>query len=416
MAGKRGLAVFAAAFVIILTAVSCSQEKIYGPLGVNKIPLTSTPTCTPDVSYTVYIHQEATPAVSVGVSLYSVDKGVTMTAKTGADGKAGFPVHNGGKWSLLVDSFNGFDSQVFAVEPVSNTSYAVNYGIPTLDMELVSGSENIPVSASTIEYKITYHTKFPKFERIFTSVSNNESTFVFNPQTIRKDGDVSVCTLSIVKSFEGYTEADKYFRFIVEGIPTAGDSTYADERTLIKDWYFNISVDFMYMAVYDYPDNGHHTSFYAGIRNTNASLSHNIPFGPQLKYAVLDSGNTGSAGMNTPYNGFLSPPAFTGYGSFQALSKIPTSMGWDYTASHPDNNGWITVRFYDDLYLDVSRTFSTTNGWGVTCADWCCMLGGTPTSDNHTCGTIPPAGACFLSSFAPEHVWRERHETIYVSR
>jgi hypothetical protein len=172
MLGKKW--VFLLFVVLSLFAlISCGKNSPTGLAGAGKVKLTETPTPTPDVNFTVYIHQEATAVYNVQLTIRSMVTGATMTAKTNASGLGGFEVHSGGQWNLQVDGFNGFKTQAFTVEPLTNTFYAVNYGIPSLDLELVSGSETIGIAPSTLVYKVTYHTRFEREGQVMLERPND---------------------------------------------------------------------------------------------------------------------------------------------------------------------------------------------------------------------------------------------------
>jgi hypothetical protein len=406
---------------VLFTVISCSQKGscLTCP---SKIKMTPTQTATPDASYSVYVHQAATPAAGVSMQLYSEDTGLTFTAVTDSKGVGGFKVNNGGKWDLTINSFNGFDSREAIVDPVGTTGIAYDYGIPSLELQPVSGSESIPISPSTLEYKIVYHTKYPRLENIVVNLPGSIGSTLQKAVNVRKEGDIIDFTLSINNSFEDYqiiSPTSSSLTFTATGQADGTADINSNVRTLTKNWIFNVDVQFHYMAVYDYADNGHHMSFYAGIRNIDVSRSTLCQFNGALQYEATDAANAGSAGMNTPVlNTFNALLKTLGFGEFEVESKIPTSAGWNYAASsNLDNNGWMTVRFHDNGYLNVTRTFQTNNGWGISCSDWDCLYSGAPGGGTHSCGTIPPGGACSMGqTFTPRYVYRERTENINITR
>ncbi len=101
---------------IVFVVVACGRKIQNGPVSAGLIPLTAAPTLTPDVNFTVYIHQESTPVKNVEVSLLSSDGADKAKSKTGDDGRACFKINRHGGWAASVDSFDGFKAQVFAVE------------------------------------------------------------------------------------------------------------------------------------------------------------------------------------------------------------------------------------------------------------------------------------------------------------
>ncbi|MCE5299592.1 MAG: hypothetical protein LLG37_01795 [Spirochaetia bacterium] len=414
---KKQIVMLFFVFILFYAVSSCTPGKGTGLLGPKAIQPTVTPTCTPDASYSVLIHQQGTPAVGVALSMVSTESGTSVTATTGTDGTAGFDIHCGGQWELGVDSFNGFDSQKFTVEPLSNTSYAVDYGIPTLNLELVSGNEMIPIAPSTLVYKITYHTNYPRYVELSSEAEKN-LTIDYQNQGFRYDNDSQEFTINIAKSFENYSTNDKTLDIVIEGKPTTGNSVFSNARTLTKNWRLNMSAEFHYMAVYNFGTNKNHTVYYAGIRDIDLSLSYNIFFNGAVNYEAVGAGNSGDAGMNSPtYYSYFCMPGVTDFGCFSAAAYIPTEAGWIYACSHPDNNGWMTVRIYDSGNLDVTRTFSTNNNWGTTCCYYDCILLGNPGGPNYVCGTVPPGGACSMGfKFEPRDIYRQRQANINITK
>lgn len=409
---KKGIIIFTSMAIAALVITSCGKETPGGPLGVNKIKLTYTPTATPDVSFCVRICQEQTPVSDVAVSVYSIDTGVTLTSKTATDGIAGFPVHNGGEWRVDVASFNGFDTRQAIVEPVGNSVCVLNYGIPWLEVELLSGSEMVPIAGETLQYKVTYHTKHPRLESISFSFGETLQVSPKN-QVVRGNMDFKIYDIIIPKSFENYESDKKTLKFTIIGRPTEGDNTESAKRTLTKDWYMVVIAKYHFMAIYDYYGKGQYTSYYAGIEEANLSYSHNVNWNPPINYEVIAAASSGDAGEETPVLTNITVPSWTDFGNIVAAGRIPTNNGWDYASSHPDNNGWVKIRFYDQGDVDIVRTFSTTNGWGIACAYGDCVpVPLPPNPGSKKCGAIPP-GSCFLGfTYLPSRVYRERKETI----
>jgi len=122
---RGGVLVFAVFLFLVFTVfVVNSCKKGSGLLGPGYVRATPTPTFTPDANFLVYIHQEGTPVIGLKLDLtYNNDQNLKLTAKTDKNGTGSFKVNEYGKWSLLVNSFDDFKSQVFIVEPVSNTFF-----------------------------------------------------------------------------------------------------------------------------------------------------------------------------------------------------------------------------------------------------------------------------------------------------
>lgn len=361
-------------FVLSLFAVvSCGKKIQDGPVSVGLIPLTATPTYTPDVNFTLRVHQEETPVQDLEVKLMHTGFGATMTSKTGADGAAYFKVNSSGPWVAIADTFKGFKSQTFAVEPMSNTFFSVNYGIPYLRMDLISGNESLGIAPSTLVYKVTYHTKFERPEEIRIDKKNMFSYSVSDPNTVSKEGDFVTCTINIPKSFEAFYE-DRYLNFKAIGNECPGISVFSNERVLTKDWKFNVTVGLHYMQVYAFDDNNRHIVYYAGIKSINASNSYKIPFHGEVKCRIIGARNIGADGTGVFESWGNCVPDYTHFGCFLAVGKIRTSAGLDNNNLSGNNHGEVTVHFYDDKYLSVTRTVKTGSDWvwGKTCAYWCC--------------------------------------------
>ncbi len=364
---------------VILSAVSCGRKIQNGPVSAGLIPLTATPTHTPDVNYTVYIHQEGTPAVNVDLQMLNVTKGMTATAKTGPDGRAGFELHDYGNWVLNVGSFNGFKAQTFPVDPFSNTIYAVNYGIPSLELQLVSGSELIPVKGMKLVYKAVYHTKFERKTFVFFTLIENVSMVVDYERTVIKEGDFIKCEIEIPKSFEKYPEKGyfrdtniedyRYIRLKASCKNLLIDGPESETRTLEKDWYFNVEADYIYAQIYDYAENFGKIVYYAGISKLYKTAI--LGYDSEIKCYAIDAANIGNDGTRTPVINGVTMPAFTGYGNFLALAKISTGADNNYGEMRDYNNGWAKVFIYDGVYLSVTRTFKAETAWSTKCFHWC---------------------------------------------
>jgi|DewCreStandDraft_4_1066084.scaffolds.fasta_scaffold02440_1 hypothetical protein len=372
-------------FFVVLSIIN-SCRKGSGILGPGYVMPTPTATFTPDINYSVLIHQSGTPVSNVEVQLVK-ENTQTLRTKTDAKGIAGFKVQEYGKWSLLVDTFDDYKPQVFIVDPTSNTFDAFDYGIPSLELNLLSGNELIPISPSSITYTVKYHTKIPREKNIKINVGYQINTYIQSPQTVCYDNDELTIRLDIPKSFEGYninkvinsttTVPRQYLNIqaYTQGTASRQTTTTSNIRTLTKNWNLNITTRYYYMTLFDFQSNDAHVSYYAGIKDANLSNSYNIPFTGTIKYQLVEFGNTGSGSNAIIYSGLSNRcmPDFTTYGCFNALAKVNTNRD-EYWAWRDgmNQNGWLVVRIFDDGYLDVKRRFETKNGWGIICYHWCC--------------------------------------------
>jgi len=385
---KRGVVLFVVIFLlqtVSITIFSCKKGS--GILGPGHLVATPTPTMTPDVNFSVYIHQEGMPVRNLRVELKNEKNKIIST--TNDKGIAGFKVNEHGKWDLLVNSFDDFSNQIFYVEPTTNTFFAVDYGIPTLELNLESGSETIPISPVSITYTVKYHTKFERKKDICIDLPNGISKSISYPYTVAKDGDELTMRLDIGKSFEGYNSRtsnnlQQYFNFYVYASRTATENkiTMSNIRSLTKDWMFNVTVDYYFMTLFAHDIDDAKTCYYAGIRNIDVGKSYKIPFYGMIKCETKEMGIQ-SATVNMVSNSSNTGncmPDFTSYGCcqfsygcFDALAKIRTERGEQSSwRDDMETNGYIKVRFYDDAYLDVVREFRTNAGWSRVYYHWCC--------------------------------------------
>ena len=442
---------------VLSVVIFCIQVFVFlackkgsGILAPGYVIPTPTPTFTPDVNYTIYIHQQNTPVQGLKITLKS--ENTSLQSTTDNKGICGFKVNEYGKWILMIDTFDDFSPQSFFVEPTSNTFFAIDYGIPSLELNLVSGKEQIPIASSSITYTVKYHTKFEREKKIFVNSLEGIQQNISYPQTVANDGDELTIRLDIKNSFEGYTRDKKYLDIYAYTQGTSSNQsliqlpinfpfnsifnqpsnqsyikasdkkiTKSNVRTLTKDWIFNVTTQYYYMTLFDFQSNDAHVSYYAGIKNTDVSKSYNIPFKGTIKYEVVEFGNKGS-GSNTIIKKGLSDtnmPGFTSYGSFNALAKVDTNHD-EYWAWRDgmNQNGWLTVRFYDDGDLDVKRTFQTTNGWGKICYHWCCTTRDISRS-SYTCKwDVSESCTCVIGwcdKFKTSDITRSRSESINIT-
>lgn len=399
---------------VLLTVISCSQKGscLICP---SKIKMTPTQTATPDAPYTVYLHEESTPMANVGITLIQPTAGVTLTGTTGKDGKFVFNVHDEGQWELDIGGYDGFEGQKFMVEPVTNTYNSINYGIPSLETDVVSGSESIPIGASSIIYKVVYHTKYPRPVQVHHDTFDN-GMFSNPVNNLRVEGDSIYYSLNIPKSYENYPN-NKSLEFSFSCSPLNGITIYSPERTLTKNWGFSITADFMYIAMKGYDDNNGHTSYFAGARNIIPYTGTYIPHGT-IVYEIDSAVNTGNAGQgNLVAKGRACfDSSLFDYGCFTLLAKIETDTDEDFAYSHPNNNGTLVLHIHDDSDgdLDVKRALYTNNAWSDPCYWWCCTSNGISASTK-TCTTASvPFYKCasFVDGFRIAYAFKNRFETI----
>ncbi len=428
---KRGVLLFFVVFLVLsfmlFSVISCKKGS--GILGPGYVKPTPTATFTPDVNYSVLIHQEGTPVTGVKLDMVS-DTNTTLTSTTDSNGIGSFKINKHGKWSLLVNTFDDYKSQVFIVEPLTNTFYAIDYGIPKLELNLVSGSEDIPVRPSSITYTVKYHTKFERIKTIKFDIPAGINKNIFPSQTVSKDGDEITIRIDIPKSFENYqgTGANQYCNIYAytQGTASIQKTTISNIRTLRKNWIFNVTADYYFMTLFAFDKDNGNTCYYAGIKNVNVSNSTNLFLQGQLKIEIKEFTTYSSANNTTVYSGLSDRcmPDFTlytccsnfNYGCFNVLAKIKTNH--DEFHAWRDNmgaNGYLKVRFYDDLYFDVTRTFSTNNGWSWVYYHWCCTRDQI-TRASCTCKNDVSESCSFWDRFRCADITRYRYQRINITK
>ncbi len=399
----------------LILFVSCSQKGATGVIGSSLILPTHTPTQTPAVNFVVNIHANNIPFEDVNLLMTHVQTGITLSAKTYKSGLGEFLLNYSGKWKLDIAGVKGFDPASFIVEPEKNNFFKVDYGTPWIELKVLSGNIKIPLKESKIQLEAIYHTKMSKPGDLSINLPEGIKA---EPSTasVRADNDRVTYTITIKKSFENYSKPNGEQDIMVNCSYNINESIISNPITIIKNWSFIVTGDYMFAAVYDYPDNGHHTSYYAQIRNLYCSTSGDGLLKGKVKASYVSASHWGNAHITViePNNCL---PGFTNYGCFEVGAKLKTDFGWSYASGNYENNGSLTVRFTDDGDLDVERTFLTNNGWGETCSWYCCIYTGVPFNQYFTCGTVPPGGACQLGMhFEPNSIWRCRVERITINK
>jgi hypothetical protein len=418
-------------FVVVLFVIagmwvtSCTENKPTGMIGPGKIQLTSTPTPTPDVNFSVLIHQEGTPVVGVQITLLCADKAISLKAETNEIGEASFKVNEFGTYTASVDSFDGFKSQVFPVDPIGVTYTAIDYGIPRLELELVEGDELIPLHETQLKYKVTYRTKF---ERPVTIDSDAKHDFevIFMSYVFRNDNDQSDIVATIPKSFEKYNTTAildnlerQSYEFIINGNTDKGKKVVSNKRVLIRDWWFTFKGQYQFMTIYDDAEKDYKMCFYAGIKSPGIETLHNMPIdNASLKFETVGAWTDRDLGKgNFLIRDGKSAPDFTGYGSFHLLARIETKESKDY-AWKINENGQIAVKISDGNNLEVTRIVRTSNNWGEACYhSFCRQPWDSFRRENRKCGTplTSIGGRCFAGEYNITDIYRRRVENFAIT-
>ncbi len=392
--------------VMVIFIASCNTKASTGVIGSSIMQPTYTPSCTPNYNFIVNLHAEGTPMPPTNLFMTNIETGMTVTATTQSTGLAFIKINQEGKWKLDIDEVKEYDPASYIVEPKTTPYVNVNYGIPSIELVVKPKDLEVPMSAKQIELVATYHSKMKRFSNLSFSLP---SGILVSPSvaSVRNDMDAVTFTMNIPKSFENYENG--FLNVICKATDNNGGKLYSNAVAFHKNW--NVLIDYYcsFMAVYDYPDNGHHVSYYVGVRDMHFGTTGDALINGTPSVTYVSASHWGNAPV-TVISQNNNPPGFTGFGGFMVGAKIQTSGGWNYASGNPDNNGSITVRISDGKDLDIIRTFYTDAGWGITKATYDCLYTGIPIGKSYAEGTVPPAGVCILGThFEPYRIWRKRN-------
>ena len=294
-------------FVVVLFVIagmwvtSCTENKPTGMIGPGKIQLTSTPTPTPDVNFSVLIHQEGTPVVGVGITVMRTG-GEKVTGTTEADGKAWFKINEFGDYTVKVNEFDGFTSQIFQAQPFETLSFEVDYGCPKFELDLMQGDENIDLAISdetdnVLIYRARYRTNFEREDNVFLDTKGKIEFEVLGSNVVKNEGDEVHIKLEVPDSFEGYNSdngtkleiqafGEKSLKFVAK----------SNVRVLKKGWRLNLTGELMHAQYYQKhkSDNNNNVSYYTGMKNMKVSVLGTRYSVSSVKFDILEVQNIGS--------------------------------------------------------------------------------------------------------------------------
>lgn len=372
-------------FVIVL-AIGCNKNSApFSPLSVNVLKPTPTNTATPDVKFSVFLMQEATPVASVQVKM--APQGVTTQAACFTDetGKAEFAVHSGGNWDVIIPSNDGFENMYYMVEPLSNTVLAIDRGAQTLEMALVSGSLSLPIQANEQVFMITYHTAVSKLYNLeILGVPQGVSISVTSTQ-VKDDGDKVFFTIYYPKSFENFGSG---INISVKGTATVGGSVIlANSLSVVKDWSFVVTADVKFAKTY-----WGNTIYWIGVKNCSYDAQ---GFQTQGDINTLtDSFNFYGDLATVSNKGIINGgDILLGEGYYNNLAVATTNSGYEWVKDHNGVDATITIRFTDSGNLDVKRIFKVDGELGGWCGKFSQTCFGF-TSQFEKCNDWPNTTGC----------------------
>ncbi len=375
-------------FLLVLALViviGCNKNSgPFGPMSVNVLKPTPTYTHTPDLRFSVFLMQEATPVASVAVKMAPQGVNPQFLTYTDASGKAEFEVHSGGKWDVIIPSNDGFENMFYSVEPLANTVLAIDRGAQTLDMQLVSGSLSLPIQANEQVFMIIYHTAVSKLYNLeILGVPQGVSISATSMQ-VKNDGDKVFFTIYYPKSFETFGDG---ISISVKGSAAEGNSVIStDSLSVSKAWSFIVTADVKFAKT-----NNGKTMYWIGANN--------FSFDAQGFQTVGDINKT-----TTDYNFYGDLPSinqflvgsgdiFFGEGYYSNLVVAKTDAGYEWVKDHNGVDATITIRFTDSGSLDVKRTFKVDGNLSGWCGKFVQTCYGF-SSDFEKCDNWPNTTGC----------------------
>jgi hypothetical protein len=429
------IALFTVLVLSFLSTACTRKPSAAGPTDVSPT-MTPTQTGTPDINFTVYSYNNATPIVGLNIQM---SNGVvnSLVQPTGVEGSTVFKLNVKGNWTILIPAQSGFLNQSYiinSVDAVSNSSFAFDIGHQTMDI-VPSAGETVGMGATTLTYLLTYHTGASKaYDLTFLNIPSGV-TATANPSQVSLDGQTSTLVLAFPKSFENYTTTNTTFTWTVQGkdtTPLHVPLTANNNRTVTKGWGYKVFADIVLqkMGEEDPYGSNQHVVYQIGTRN--------YTFQAESAAAVAGNGTTGTlvylpvgATVYGDVRDYLQTPTFsspgnfghsTGGGDFTNTAKI-VSDDWtgseikNWVYGHNGCDGNITIHIMDDNgsgygNLDIYRTFATTGsdqGWGEACSQLtqnCFFVGvGQITS----CGNYPNTTGC---SYHSHYGHREKAQNV----
>jgi len=386
---KKGVFCFMLFVFAIVLVIGCNKNGApFSPLSVNVLKPTPTNTATPDVKFSVFLMQEATPVESVQVKMAPQGVLTQETCFTNASGKAEFAVHSGGKWDVIIPSNDGFENMYYSVDPLSNTVLAIDRGAQTLEMALVSGNLALPIQANEQVFMITYHTAVSKLYNLeILGVPQGVSISATSTQ-VNNDGDKVFFTIYYPKSFENFGSG---INISVKGTATVGNSVIlTNSLSIEKAWSFVVAADVKFAKTF-----WGNTIYWIGANNYSYDAQGFQTLGNINQ--VTDSFNFYGDLATISNAGIINGgDILLGEGYYNNLAAATSNGGYEWVRDHNGVDATITIRFTDSGNLDVKRTFKVDGELGGWCGKFVQTCYGF-TSEFDKCNDWPNTTGCNYS-------------------
>lgn len=235
---KKGLRLGLVFLFVLLLINSCTNKS-----NPAQISLDSTPTLTPtpDFDFSFYLYADKTPVVGRNIFLLPPNSQPTITTSTDGYGRALFVnLNNSGSHIFVVPAHNGYSDKSYTVDAPSNTSIAIDYSSPILNLVNTSGNANVGIIGGTIEYTLIYTTPIDK-EISFDVIGIPSSvSYTVSTRSLQHNGDTSLVKFYINTSQDDW----QTFNFYVYASDTAAtvNNYISNNAILTRAWQFNTSV------------------------------------------------------------------------------------------------------------------------------------------------------------------------------
>ncbi len=420
---KKTCVIFVLVFVMLAILAGCNNKGPAGPLGVNKIQLTFTPTCTPDANFKVFVNEAGTPMPNVLIQAAPKSATYTVEALTDSSGMAWIKVNSGGEWQVKMNGFSGYDSVFNNVEPLKTPVYNVNLGKQTLNLELISGSASLGIAPSTLVYRLTYNTLANRLYNLEFKGLPDDLTVTASALQVKNNNDQVTFSIDVPKSYETIKPDGVYV--YVSATSLQGVSKIKSKDVEVKrNWAFNVKADVKFAKTFIFEDPevtlgqsaipysssyvGKKTKYWIGAKN----------FVPEIQNFVL-SGNMKVQYVSHELWGEI-PQIYDNYtglsnieyseGYYQVLIRAESNAGYDWVRDHNNSDGSMTLRFYDDKDFSVIRSFHVPGSMGTLCGHYHQVCFGLYFSAFDKCGNYPNTTGCV---YAPIKMKRVKEANIY---
>jgi hypothetical protein len=153
-------------------------------------------------------------------------------------------------------------------------------------------------------------------------------------------------------------------------------------------------------------------SYFIGATNYHFNPSECSYNGANMTCETVDCSFWGDVDTITSYNNFGGGSGSMPLGEGNYSNLVVAGSNGDYTwvKNHDGMDAFIKVRFTDGGNLDVTRTFSSANGFGSLCGEFFQMCWGAPSSFSK-CGNWPNTTGC---SYSPMSLHKSKTCSAWV--